>query len=152
MIHISIEAETASEARKQMSELLGKCGSITMTKDGAISIAAGEMGSGAFAQTAEEPAGAAEAAEPVAPAEPVNAEQPEPEAPAEPVTAGQPEPETPAVTAEQARAALNELRKKKGTDALRAVFNRYHVASFPELKPEVYGALLTEVKEEMKDA
>lgn len=138
MIHISIEAETASEARKQMSELLGKCGSITVTKDGAISIAAGEMGSGAFAQTAEEPAGAAEAAEPVAPAEPVTAEQPEPEAPA--------------VTAEQVRAALNELRKKKGTDALRAVFNRYHVASFPELKPEVYGALLTEVKEELKDA
>lgn len=138
MIHISIEAETAIEARKQMSELLGKCGSITMTKDGAISIAAGEMGSGAFAQAAEEPAGAAEAAEAAAPAEPV--------------TTIQPEPEAAAVTAEQVRAALNELRKKKGTDALRAVFNRYHVASFPELKPEVYGALLTEVEEELKNA
>ena len=138
MIHISIEAETASEARKQMSELLGKCGSRTMTKDGTISIVSGEMGSGAFEQAAEEPAGASEAAEPVAPAGPVNAEQPEPEAPA--------------VTAEQVRAALNELRKKKGTDALRAVFGRYHVASFPDLKPEVYGALLTEVEEELKNA
>ena len=138
MIHISIEAETASEARKQMSELLGKSGSIVMTKDGTVSIAVGEPGSGAFEQAAEEPTGAAEAAEVATPSEPVSAEQPEPEAPA--------------VTAEQVRAALNELRKKKGTDALRAVFNRYHVASFPELKPEVYGALLTEVEEELKNA
>ena len=137
MIHISIEAETASEARKQMRELLGEIGSIAMTNDGATNITYGEPESSAFAQAAEEPAGAAETAETAAPAEPV--------------AAVQPEPETPAVTAEQARAALNELRKKKGTDALRAVFNRYHVASFPELKREVYGALLTEVKEELKD-
>lgn len=147
MIHISIEAETASEARKQMRELLGESGSIAMTKDGAISITCGEPESSAFAQTA------AETTETSARVEPVTAaETAETSAPSEPAATVQPEPETPAVTAEQARAALNELRKKKGTDALRAVFNRYHVASFPELKPEVYGALLTEVKEELKDA
>ena len=132
MIHISIEAETAREAREQMRELLGKSSTIAMTKDGVFSVAYGEPESSAFAQTA--------------------AETTETSAPSEPVAAVQPEPDTPAVTAEQVRAALNELRKKKGTDALRAVFNRYHVASFPELEPGVYGALLTEVKEELKDA
>lgn len=146
MIHISIEAETAREARKQMRELLGESGSIAMTNDG-INITYGDPESSAFAQTAAETTETSARVEPVA-----AAETDETAAPSEPAATVQPEPETPAVTAEQARAALNELRKKKGTDALRAVFNRYHAASFPELKPEVYGALLTEVKEELKDA
>ena len=48
----------------------------------------------------------------------------------------------PQPTMEEARAVLNDLRKRKGTDAVKEILEAYGAKTFKELKPEDYlGAI-----------
>ena len=54
--------------------------------------------------------------------------------------------EEPQPTMEEARAALNEYRKKKGLPALKALFAAHGVKNFLELPATEYAAIMKEAK------
>lgn len=54
--------------------------------------------------------------------------------------------EKPQPTMEEARAALNEYRKKKGLPALKALFAAHGVKNFLELPATEYAAIMKEAK------
>lgn len=57
--------------------------------------------------------------------------------------------EEPQPTMEEARAALNEYRKKKGLPALKALFAAHGVKNFLELPATEYAAIMKEAKEDV---
>ncbi len=157
MIQIHIEARNAKEAREQVQQLLAlSSASVTATPAGGIELrAVGPTAAPTAPVTrteapvtpAREEVAAPTAALSEAPATESLAAAPPWEEPSAPTETNQTD--APAASAEEVRAALNGLRKARGTDALRAIFKRYGVASFPELNPSVYDTLLREVKEEL---
>lgn len=145
MIQIHIEARNAQEAREQMQQLLAlSSASLTVTPTGGIEARA----TAPAAAPVQEKVAAPNAATPDPTANPPW-EEPSVSTSTPTETANQTE--APTASAEEVRAALNGLRKAKGTAALRATFDRYGVKSFPELNPSVYGALLREVREALND-
>lgn len=69
----------------------------------------------------------------------------EPETPAKPETPA--EPETTGPSMEEARAALNELRQKKGPAAVREILTAHNVSSFTDLNPSEYAQVIEEAKQ-----
>lgn len=69
----------------------------------------------------------------------------EPEAPAEPEPPAKPETAGPSM--EEARAALNELRQKKGPAAVREILTAHNVSSFTDLNPSEYAKVIEEAKQ-----
>lgn len=59
------------------------------------------------------------------------------------------EPKTEQPTLEEVRAALKELKERKGTSAVRELLKAYGVDSLPELKPEDYLGALARAKTEV---
>lgn len=85
------------------------------------------------------------------PTPPLHVVMEEPEPPAEPEPPTEPEPpakpETPGPSMEEARAALNELRQKKGPAAVREILTAHNVTSFTDLNPSEYAKVIEEAKQ-----
>lgn len=64
----------------------------------------------------------------------------------QPVTQPAEEPEEPAVKMEDARAALNELRQKKGAAAVRELLQKHGVQSFIDLDAKEYPTIIKEAR------
>lgn len=136
MIHVHIESESVADLQSELKALLdGQC-STTAICDMALN-----------APKVEAPTPAGENDE-----EPkVEAPTPDGESDEEPKTdepatvkdeaGGDPQP-----TMEEARAALNEYRKKKGLPALKALFAAHGVKNFLELPATEYAAIMKEAK------
>lgn len=136
MISLNIQADTPEE----LAAVLKTLGGVFTTAPAEDAPLSDDLVQAMARTVQEEPADApapvAEKQEPVEePASPV--EQPKaPEPPAVPV-----------VKMEDARAALNELRQKKGADAVRSLLQKHNVQSFIDLKASEYPTIIKEAKE-----
>ena len=124
MIHVHIEASSVADLQSELKALLdGQC-STTAICDMALN-----------APKVDAPTPDGESNE-----EPKTDEP----APVKDEADGDPQP-----TMEEARAALNEYRKKKGLPALKALFAAHGVKNFLELPATEYAAIMKEAKEDV---
>ena len=128
MIHVHIEASSVADLQSELKALLdGQC-STTAICDMALNAPKVEVPT-PDGENDEEPK--------------VEATMPDGESEEEPKTD---EPVKDEPTMEEARAALNEYRKKKGLPALKALFAAHGVKNFLELPAAEYAAIMKEAK------
>lgn len=132
MIHVHIESKSVADLQSELSALLGGLAKgtvhdlveavpqadVTVSQDAHMGIALDK----------------------------VKAEEPEDDKPADDEQADDKPDEGPQPTMEEARAALNEYRKKKGLPALKALFAAHNVKNFLELPASEYAAIMKEAK------
>ena len=140
MIHVHIEVSSVADLQSELSALLGGLSKGTIRDlvkavpqaDATVSQAApmGTVSDKVEAAMNDEPA--------------FVEDKPADEEPTADEPADEPQP-----TMEEARAALNEYRKKKGIPALKALFAAHGVKNFLELPATEYAAIMKEAKEDV---
>ena len=138
MIHVHIEAKSVADLQSELKALLGGQCSTGIICDMALNAPKDE------APKDEAPKTDGESDKQVRPInEELKTSEPAP-VKDEDEADGEPQP-----TMEEARAALNEYRKKKGLPALKALFAAHGVKNFLELPATEYAAIMKEAKEDV---
>lgn len=137
MIHVHIEVSSVADLQSELSALLGGLSKDTIRD----LVKAAPQADVTVSQAA--PMGAvSDKVEAAMNDEPAFVEdKPADEEPTADEPADEPQP-----TMEEARAALNEYRKKKGLPALKALFAAHGVKNFLELPATEYAAIMKEAK------
>lgn len=141
MIHVHIESESVADLQSELSALLGGLSKGTICD----LVKAAPQADVTVSQAT--PMGADDKRIHPAPDKPADDDKrihPADEEPTADEPADEPQP-----TMEEARAALNEYRKKKGLPALKALFAAHGVKNFLELPATEYAAIMKEAKEDV---
>ena len=132
MIHVHIEVSSVADLQSELSALLGGLSKDTIRD----LVKAAPQADVTVSQTTPMSA----VSDKVGVDEPADG-KPADEEPTTDEPADEPQP-----TMEEARAALNEYRKKKGLPALKALFAAHNVKNFLELPAIEYAAIMKEAK------
>ena len=130
MIHVHIEVSSVADLQSELSALLGGLSKDTI-RDLVKAVPQADVALNQDAQMGI-------ALDKVKAEEPTD-DKPTDEEPTTDEPADEPQP-----TMEEARAALNEYRKKKGLPALKALFAAHGVKNFLELPATEYAAIMKE--------
>ena len=132
MIHVHIEVSSVADLQSELSALLGG-----LSKDTIRDLVKAAPQADVTVSQATPMSAVSDKVEADEPAD----GKPADEEPTTDEPADEPQP-----TMEEARAALNEYRKKKGLPALKALFAAHNVKNFLELPAIEYAAIMKEAK------
>ena len=137
MIHVHIEVSSVADLQSELSALLGG-----LSKDTIRDLVKTAPQADVTVSQATPMGAVSDKVEAAMNDEPAFVEdKPADEEPTADEPADEPQP-----TMEEARAALNEYRKKKGLPALKALFAAHNVKNFLELPAIEYAAIMKETK------
>lgn len=137
MIHVHIEVSSVADLQSELSALLGG-----LSKDTIRDLVKTAPQADVTVSQATPMGAVSDKVEAAMNDEPAFVEdKPADEEPTADEPADEPQP-----TMEEARAALNEYRKKKGLPALKALFAAHGVKNFLELPATEYAAIMKEAK------
>lgn len=137
MIHVHIEVSSVADLQSELSALLGG-----LSKDTIRDLVKTAPQADVTVSQATPMGAVSDKVEAAMNDEPAFVEdKPADEEPTADEPADEPQP-----TMEEARAALNEYRKKKGLPALKALFAAHNVKNFLELPAIEYAAIMKEAK------
>lgn len=140
MIHVHIEVSSVADLQSELSALLGG-----LSKDTIRDLVKTAPQADVTVSQATPMGAVSDKVEAAMNDEPAFVEdKPADEEPTADEPADEPQP-----TMEEARAALNEYRKKKGLPALKALFAAHGVKNFLELPATEYAAIMKEAKEDV---